>query len=417
MYIVFRSMVLPEAVIKSFNHAGIRWHAGRKKTTLGIVYFHGATASRLELFPAVEMLAEALGANVFFVCAPEHGLPVEEAKSHKSAWGIHDFFAVLDQQVQNACKDFCEHYVLMGTSQGAAYAHAFAKKHSDQIVAMLLVSPNYKNTTAGSPWVQYVKQKWLDSTVNWPRTSYWCIRLGLMMYRKDIRCHFVDNMDDALSFYRMGWSEILHASLLHIICQNPTWARHLLQSSSQREASSYPWHIPVWIYYCKQDKLVDVQTIKNMAACSNTWQLHEFTGDFLSSNVNKHVLLGDFHTDRYQTCLGVTRMHAFLQQRLPNLLACEVPFNVEKAYQLYDTVSAGRTQDAECAHAVGNIIQTSWERNQLLSTPNGLASVNGIGFFSRFLEAAKRHSRRIWSGDCFFDVTSSTWNSSMGRSS
>ena len=152
---------MTKAVIKSFNHAGIRWYAGRTETTLGIVYFHGATASRLELFPAVEMLADALGANVFFVCAPEHGLPVKEAKSHQYSWKMDDFFAVLDQQVQNACKDFCLHYVLMGTSQGAAYAHAFAKKHPDQTAAVLLVSPNYKNTTAGRPWVQYVKQKWL----------------------------------------------------------------------------------------------------------------------------------------------------------------------------------------------------------------------------------------------------------------
>ena len=51
----------------------IRWSAGREPTDYAIVYLHGFSATRQELAPMLDRLADALGANLFETRLAGHG--------------------------------------------------------------------------------------------------------------------------------------------------------------------------------------------------------------------------------------------------------------------------------------------------------------------------------------------------------
>jgi alpha-beta hydrolase superfamily lysophospholipase len=124
-------------------HKAIRWQdsSTRARTPVAIVYLHGFSASRGELAPVPERLADSLGANLFSTRLAAHGLADGEG-----------FATVTPQQWVDDAREALavgrrigDRVVVLGMSTGALLALQLALESDDSAVpaALILVSPNH----------------------------------------------------------------------------------------------------------------------------------------------------------------------------------------------------------------------------------------------------------------------------------
>jgi pimeloyl-ACP methyl ester carboxylesterase len=130
--------------MKPMARKGIRWRDATRKsrTRIAIVYLHGFSATRSELSPVVERLADSLGANAFFTRLAAHGRIDGEA-----------FRSVTPQQWIDDAREALaigrrlgDRVVVVGTSTGAVLAIQLAAESPDSVApaALVLISPNYE---------------------------------------------------------------------------------------------------------------------------------------------------------------------------------------------------------------------------------------------------------------------------------
>ena len=110
------------------------------RTTVALVYLHGFSADRHELDPVPRMLAESLGANLFYTRFTGHGRD-GPAMGQASA---QDWFQDMAEAVAVG-RRLGERVILLGTSTGGTLATwaAGQPELKDDIAALLLVSPNF----------------------------------------------------------------------------------------------------------------------------------------------------------------------------------------------------------------------------------------------------------------------------------
>ena len=119
----------------------VRWYADRpaSKTPYAVVYLHGFSATRQELAPVGELVADALGANLFETRLAGHGLlenPMADARAED--W-LDDAAEALSVGAAIG-----ERIVLMGTSTGGTLALAMAEHAGfDKVAGLVLMSPNF----------------------------------------------------------------------------------------------------------------------------------------------------------------------------------------------------------------------------------------------------------------------------------
>ncbi len=130
---------------------GVVWHdaIAKSKTPLAIVYLHGFSASRRELSPVPERLADSLGANLFFTRLAAHGRVDGEA-----------FATVTPQQWIDDAREAIaigrrigDRVIVVATSTGATLALEMAIEQRASIAAMILVSPNHEPKDARARFV------------------------------------------------------------------------------------------------------------------------------------------------------------------------------------------------------------------------------------------------------------------------
>jgi alpha-beta hydrolase superfamily lysophospholipase len=114
--------------------------SSHRKTALALVYLHGFSASRRDISPVIETLADGLHANAFLARLTAHGLlsPEEFATVTPQNW--------LDDAREALAigKRLGDRVVLIGTSTGALLATMAAlEDHSSQVAALILLSPNF----------------------------------------------------------------------------------------------------------------------------------------------------------------------------------------------------------------------------------------------------------------------------------
>jgi esterase/lipase len=119
----------------------IRWQnpESRERTAWSVVYFHGYSASRQEIAPVPELVADALGANLFESRLSGHGIETE-ALYHATA---EDWIAdgVEGLAIGSAIG---EKIAIIGTSTGASVALALTgRPEMEAVAAMVLISPNF----------------------------------------------------------------------------------------------------------------------------------------------------------------------------------------------------------------------------------------------------------------------------------
>lgn len=124
------------------------------KTPLAIVYVHGFSASSGEARPVPDLVAKALGANLFYTRLTGHGQDGPAmATASVQAW-VDDYAEAIA-----IGRAIGERVVVMATSTGGslAVAEALNAKVSDGIAAFVLISPNFGLQASGSflltmPW-------------------------------------------------------------------------------------------------------------------------------------------------------------------------------------------------------------------------------------------------------------------------
>jgi alpha-beta hydrolase superfamily lysophospholipase len=128
--------------IKPGQAKTILWRdrATHRRTPFALVYLHGFSASRRDISPVVERLAETLGANAFMTRLAAHGLasPAEFASVTPQDW--------LDDARESLAigRRIGERVILIGTSTGALLATMAAlEDRSSDVAALTLLSPNF----------------------------------------------------------------------------------------------------------------------------------------------------------------------------------------------------------------------------------------------------------------------------------
>ena len=127
----------------------IRWYDKKQvKSKLAFVYIHGFSASRQELSPVTEELADKFSANVFYTRLTGHGRSDDAmAEASTDAWkkDIKDAY--------NIGRIIGEKVILISTSTGGTLATwLLAQEETEQPFANIMVSPNYA-VQSGSAWL------------------------------------------------------------------------------------------------------------------------------------------------------------------------------------------------------------------------------------------------------------------------
>lgn len=139
--------------------AGVVWAApsSQTQTSISLVYLHGYTASRGEIYPAPDRIAAALGANLFYARLAGHGC---DPDGHRTA--------TLDDWVNDGLEALAigralgKRTVVMATSTGGALAAWLALGpagvHGD---ASIFVSPNFTVRNRSSEVLLWPRKEWL----------------------------------------------------------------------------------------------------------------------------------------------------------------------------------------------------------------------------------------------------------------
>ncbi len=117
----------------------IRWQVHNNRTEYAVVYLHGFSATRQAYAPTPELIADALGANLFETRLTGHGR-VEQAMT-----GI-----VAEDWLEDAAEALAigarigDRIILIGTSTGATLALAMGGDASfERVDTLVLISPNF----------------------------------------------------------------------------------------------------------------------------------------------------------------------------------------------------------------------------------------------------------------------------------
>ena len=141
----------------------------RAKTPLALVYVHGFSATKEELRPVPDLVAEALGANLFLTRLTGHGANGEAmAGATVNDW-VNDIAEALA-----VAETLGERTVVIGTSTGATLAALAATEPGlrDRMDALVQISPNYKVRNRLAFVLDLPFAEWLAPTLGGAERSF-----------------------------------------------------------------------------------------------------------------------------------------------------------------------------------------------------------------------------------------------------
>lgn len=149
------------------TEARIVWREAVTKTATAVVYVHGFSASRQELAPLAERVADALDANLYEARLAGHGRPGEAlARATAEDW-LRDVREALEIGAALG-----ERVVLLAGSTGASLAAVTAVEDRPELAAIVFISPNFGPQAGASelllwpwarvwvPWVAGERRTW-----------------------------------------------------------------------------------------------------------------------------------------------------------------------------------------------------------------------------------------------------------------
>lgn len=127
----------------------VRWQQPRVRTEYAIVNLHGFSATRQEIAPTAERVADRLGANLYETRLTGHGhtrLPMHEVRAED--WLVDGVEAL------GIGAAIGERVIVIGTSTGSTLALALADHELMQHVdALVLISPNMAPADPNALWL------------------------------------------------------------------------------------------------------------------------------------------------------------------------------------------------------------------------------------------------------------------------
>jgi len=115
--------------------------APNEKTRIAIVYVHGWSATSQEIRPVPDLVAKALGANLFYTRLAGHGRPGQALADAKVQDWFHDM-----AEARAIGHRLGDRVLFIGTSTGGTLVSelAAASTGPEDIAGVVLISPNYR---------------------------------------------------------------------------------------------------------------------------------------------------------------------------------------------------------------------------------------------------------------------------------
>lgn len=127
----------------------VRWQQPGERTDYSVVYLHGFSATRQEIAPTAERVADELGANLFETRLTGHGhgrLPMHNVRAED--W-LADGVEALGVGAAIG-----ERVIVIGTSTGSTLALALADQTlMERVDALVLISPNMAPADPAALWL------------------------------------------------------------------------------------------------------------------------------------------------------------------------------------------------------------------------------------------------------------------------
>lgn len=118
----------------------LRWvHEDKSPTPRSLVFLHGFSATRKEIAPLPEMLAERLGMNLFMTRLTGHGMDGEAMGKLTAEDLLRDA-----EEAMAVGRRMGKKVVLLGVSTGGTLALTLARRYPEKVDAMVLLSPNFR---------------------------------------------------------------------------------------------------------------------------------------------------------------------------------------------------------------------------------------------------------------------------------
>lgn len=258
----------------------ITWYAKPgQRTEISIVYLHGFSATHKELSPMTEQLAEKLQANVFYSRLTGHG-----RSDDAMAEATHEAWKKDAQQAYEIGSAIGERVILIGTSTGATLATWLsAQKFTRQLLANILISPNFAIKSGGS-WI-------LKNSL-----GLWLVKQFNGNYR---------GFQPLNDFHARYWTERYPLEALVPMLE-------LVDDVDELDKSKIT--TPQLIVYSPEDHVIDVEKVLDTAKefTSTKVTLVPFTS---STDPAQHVLVGRGSTAGDE-----------VQQQVDNMLSILVPY-------------------------------------------------------------------------------------------
>lgn len=127
----------------------ITWHDGEQRTAWAVVSLHGFSATRQETAPLAEIIARALGANLYETRLSGHGRRSRALHGVRAEDWLHDA-----ERALAAGAALGDRIILMGSSTGATLMVALLPSELMQHVdTLVMLSPNFGPQGAGVAWL------------------------------------------------------------------------------------------------------------------------------------------------------------------------------------------------------------------------------------------------------------------------
>ncbi len=158
----------------------IRWaDPGKEQTAVSIVYLHGFSATRQEVAPLCDILADSLGANLYYTRLKGHGRADEAMAEPTVEDWIHD-----SREALQIGRRLGRKVILVGTSTGGTLSTWLTlQPDTSDILANILISPNYapkdRNAVVALwPWGENIMRMAVGDTRSWEpandlQEKYW----------------------------------------------------------------------------------------------------------------------------------------------------------------------------------------------------------------------------------------------------
>ncbi len=247
------------------------------KTTVSIVYVHGFSASRNEIRPVPDLVAKALGANLFFTRLAGHGQDGQALADVTYQQWLADTIAAI-----NIGHTLGDRVILMGCSTGCTLLH-IALGMGYEAAAVIYVAPNFG-----------LKSRLKASVLQLPGAYFWVP----ILFGKE-RSFEPLNADHA-ACWTVRYPTIAAGKMKYVI----NAARNVHHASIT---------VPALFWFCDQDQTVSAYWVRKISArMGGHVSIHN---PVLNSedDPGQHVVLGDICSPS-QTTSGVTKMLQWLHQ-------------------------------------------------------------------------------------------------------